>query len=139
MYDSKNDFLDVKRDYDSLCHAGLKGMTWGKHKYIKKVGDRYYYGQKNIEAAEEAENLKSAIKQKEVAKLTKENKIKENNAKISKLDPYKNRNDSVGQRAAKQIVDLKKQNSTLESEVKMLENEINANKFKLAEKTGERV
>lgn len=32
-----------RNDYRSYIQHSAKGTTWGKHKYIKKVNDRYFY------------------------------------------------------------------------------------------------
>lgn len=75
---SNNDWLDYldARRFDVLEHSA-KGTEWGKHKYIAKIGNRYFYSQEQLSAFKKTksarknyENAKeSGASEEEVAKL----------------------------------------------------------------------
>lgn len=73
-----NDWLDYlyARKTDELKHSA-KGTTWGNHKYIAKIGNRYFYSQEQLSAFKKTKSARSAYEaaqangasKKEIAKL----------------------------------------------------------------------
>lgn len=72
------DYLDASRN-DILEHSA-KGTEWGNHKYIAKIGNRYFYSQEQLSAFKKTKSARTAYEsaqssgasKKEVAKLKKQ-------------------------------------------------------------------
>lgn len=40
-----------------IMHSGTKGMEWKEHKYIKKIGNRYFYKKENGDIVSDKEDV----------------------------------------------------------------------------------
>ena len=48
--------IEMARDKSETLEHSAKGTTWKNHKYVKKVGNKYYYDKKDRDVKEEEED-----------------------------------------------------------------------------------